>query len=105
MKLTHENVRAALANAIATASVIDCTDAATFVLLAEEWLARHTLRWDGRRLVLLNGREFGFVAETIRDKWGSCALAIGAGRDCDTEAQARTWLEEQARVEGYEIER
>lgn len=80
--------------------------------LAEEWLARHTVRWHGSFLMHHAGWAFAMLAISPID--GVCLVATGAEDrgmgepfrvKIGTEAEARAWLEAQAIAAGFFVER
>lgn len=112
MKLTHELVRAlrdyhreelcVQHDAERPEDCSLCGRHAIGVALAEEWIAAHTVRWDGDTL---HGPTFcGEVAGYDGDAY--CAHVYGSdgiGARRPTEAEARVWLEAKARDAGLEV--
>lgn len=116
MKLTHDNVRSlrniqlrALRGCACPGNCACCDWSTTAVALADEWLARRTVRIDVKCGDVTNGlgEHIGSIeqdayAPWLVVRWGDAASQM---RKCvDTVAEARAWLEERAREAGYEIE-
>jgi hypothetical protein len=75
--------------------------------LCDEWIEAHQARWDanGDLRVGASLKFFGFVGKAS-DRWVAVvgpATTGAASEGFNLEAEARTWLEEQARKAGYEV--
>jgi hypothetical protein len=108
MKLTIDNVRA-LRSLINDFDVPNAGGLApqqeTARALAEEWIARHTVRWyrdDGGSFLRSSVAWFGSVGP-YGDRGTWLAETDDGWQLFATEAEARAWLEEQARAAGFEV--
>lgn len=73
--------------------------------LAEEWLARRTVRWTNGDMLSMLGR-FGTVRYDSKARsWVARMIGTTAGTDCarGTEDYVRAWLEAKAREAGLEV--
>jgi hypothetical protein len=77
----------------------------TSLALCDEWIEAHTARWVARSLWCGDqriGEAVPSVAEP--DEWWAHLLhQCEPGAAFGTEAEARAWLEEQARKAGFEV--
>lgn len=107
MKLTIDNVRAAMEAATTRGEIADA-HVGVLEALCDEWIARHTVRWeydaDGCTLVTGDGRRM-WRAETV------CHVTLEARArrayhdwvQFSTRRPAEAWCEEQARFSGFEV--